>query len=417
MFRQSAAPCPNASDHASSRYCKMDSGKLTIFAVDDDLPSRIMLQAIFADGYDVEIFEAAEACLERVQTVRPGLFLLNVGLPGIDGFEMCRRLKSDALTAHIPVIFISRKEDTETRLTGYDAGGEDFLVKPYAIDEVRRKVDVVRKAVANAAALRQRIGDSEKLAVELLTNLGEYAVVIGFVQNLNQCNSNEEIAEALLKALRAYQLEGAVQVLSTEGQLTLSEEGRDRPIECSVIESVRGLGRIVEFKRRLACNFDSLTVLVKNMPLHDATLCARIRDNLLIAAECANARIQAQQHQSRHSQSKTTASNAFDALQAVIFNFRSKYSQALYQSSLQTQGLLDELAAAFASLGLSAEQENRIDDIVRTRMEQMSTIYDFSDEMYASLSAVARQFAEILNTSPQADGGTQQATGDDVELF
>lgn len=399
----------------------MDSGKLTIFAVDDDPPSRIMLRAIFADD-DVEVFDSAEACLTRVKDVQPGdvqpgLFLLNVGLPGMDGFEMCRRLKGDALTSHIPVIFISRKDDTESRLAGYDAGGEDFLVKPYAIDEVRRKVEVVRKSVANAAALRQRIDDSEKLAGDLLTHLGEYAVVIGFVQNLNQCVSNEEIAEALLKALRAYQLEGAVHVCDLAGQFTLSEEGRDRPIERSVIESVRNLGRMIEFKRRFACNFDALTVLVKNMPINDLALCARIRDNLLIAAECANARIQAQQHQSRHSQSKTTAANAFDALQAVIFNFRSKYSQALYQSSLQTQGLLDELAAAFASLGLSAEQENRIDDIVRTRMEQMSTIYDFSDEMYASLSAVAREFAVILNTSAQPDAGTRQASGDDVELF
>lgn len=395
----------------------MDSGKLTIFAVDDDPPSRVMLKAIFANGYDMEIFDTAEACLERVKTVRPGIFLLNVGLPGMDGFEMCRHLKGDALTTHIPVIFISRKDDTESRLTGYDAGGEDFLVKPYAIDEVRRKVEVVRKAVANAAVLRQRLDDSEKLSIQLLTNLGEYAVVIGFVQNLNQCISNEEIAEALLKALRAYKLEGAVHVHDMEGQFTLSEEGRDRPIERSVIESVRGLGRTVEFKRRFACNFDSLTVLVKNMPIDDPTLCARIRDNLLIAAECASARIQAQQYQIRHNQSKSTASNAFDALQAVIFNFRSKYSQALYQSSLQTQGLLDELAAAFASLGLSAEQENRIDDIVRTRMEQMSTIYDFSDEMYASLSAVAREFAVILNTSVQSDAAAKPTAGSDVELF
>lgn len=395
----------------------MDKAKLRIFVVDDDEPSRIMLRSIFAETYAVELFDSAESCLERMKTERPGLFLLNVGLPGMDGFEMCRRLKSDELIAHIPVIFISRKEGMEFRLTGYDAGGDDFLVKPYAVEEVKRKVAVVLKAVEKAAALRQRIDDSEKMALDSLTNLSEFAIVIGFVQNLNQCASNEDIAEALLKVLRAYQLEGAVQVLAPDNQFTLSEEGRDRPIECAVIESVRGLGRIVEFKRRFACNLDSLTVLVKNMPLHDPTLCARIRDNLLIAAECANARIQAQQHQSRNSQSKTKAAEAFDALQSVIFNFRSKYAQALYQSSLQTQGLLDDLASAFVSLGLSAEQERRIDHIVQSRMEQMSAIYNFSDEMYASLSAVARQFAVILNTSTQPDAGTQQAAGDDVELF
>jgi DNA-binding response OmpR family regulator len=395
----------------------MHSDKLILFAVDDDSPSRLLLQAIFAEFYEVETFDSAEACLERVKTVQPGIFLLNVGLPGMNGFEMCRRLKGDPLTSHIPVIFISRKDDTESRLTGYDAGGEDFLIKPYAIDEVRRKVEVVRKAVANAEMLRQRIDDSEKLTVDLLTNLGEYAVVVGFVQNLNYCTSDDDIAEALLKALRAYHLDGAVQVRSSRGHFTLSEEGRDRPIERSVIESVRNLGKTVEFKRRFACNFDYLTILVKNMPIDEPKLCARVRDNLLIAAECANARIQAQEYQSQHSQSKNTASNAFDALQALIFNFRSKYSQALYQSSLQTQALLDELAGAFASLGLSDEQEIHIDGIVRRRMEQMSTIYDFSDEMYVSLSAVARQFAMILNTSVQADVGKQQAGGEDVELF
>jgi len=400
----------------------MADSRLQIFVVDDDLPSRLMLRSIFSDEYEVELFDSAETCLARLEHAKPGLLLLNLGLPGMDGLAMCRLLKSEPTTAHIPVIIISRRDDTETRLTWYDAGGEDFVLKPYAIDEVRRKVDIVRKAVSNAAALRQKIEASQTLAAELTANLGAYTAVIGFIQNLNTCNSNEEIAEAILGVLRTYQLEGAVQIRGIDEDITLSEDGCNRPLEISMIESIRSLDRIVEFKRRFACNFESVTLLIKNMPLDDSGLCKRIRDNLLIVTECANAHIQAKQYKTRDFQSKEIASAALDALQSVIVNFHARYSQARSQSSLQTRDLLEELARTFASLGLSDAQEARIDEIVRTRTEQMTTIYDFSDEIYSSLSAVARQFAEILNTANKQKhqsetGSTTTDQGQDIELF
>ncbi|CAG1002373.1 partial Response regulator PleD, partial [Rhodocyclaceae bacterium] len=78
-----------------------------IYAVDDEPQMRVLLDAILSDHYAVETFDSSEACLARLAIARPGMLLIDVGLPGIDGYALCRRIKDDAETAHIPVSFIS----------------------------------------------------------------------------------------------------------------------------------------------------------------------------------------------------------------------------------------------------------------------------------------------------------------------
>ena len=75
-----------------------------IFVVDDNT-ARLLLNAMLGTTYTVECFAAAEVCLKRLQEQCPDLFLLDVGLPGIDGYELCRRIKADPETARIPVVF------------------------------------------------------------------------------------------------------------------------------------------------------------------------------------------------------------------------------------------------------------------------------------------------------------------------
>ena len=88
-----------------------------IFVVDDNT-ARLLLNAMLGTTYTVECFAAAEVCLKRLQEQCPDLFLLDVGLPGIDGYELCRRIKADPETARIPVVFLSGHDSPEDILAG-----------------------------------------------------------------------------------------------------------------------------------------------------------------------------------------------------------------------------------------------------------------------------------------------------------
>jgi two-component system sensor histidine kinase/response regulator len=108
----------------------------------DDTPANLGLVAECLEnrGFRVVIAQDGEEGLRRAELVRPDLVLLDVMMPRLDGFETCRRLKALAATADIPVIFMTALAETGEKLTGFSAGGVDYVTKPLQVDEVFARV-------------------------------------------------------------------------------------------------------------------------------------------------------------------------------------------------------------------------------------------------------------------------------------
>ncbi|MBT5048213.1 MAG: hybrid sensor histidine kinase/response regulator [Rhodospirillaceae bacterium] len=106
------------------------SGAL-VLVVDDEGTQRLLTRdTLEQDGFRVEEAPSGEIGLERIRELRPDLVLLDVMMPGIDGFEVCRQLRADLEICHTPVIIISGREDTEDINKGFAVGATDFLTKP-----------------------------------------------------------------------------------------------------------------------------------------------------------------------------------------------------------------------------------------------------------------------------------------------
>lgn len=102
-----------------------------VLVVDDILPNVKLLEAKLAsEYYDVLTATNGLDALEKVASQSPDIVLLDVMMPGMDGFEVCRRIKSDPATAHIPVVMVTALTDTQDRIKGLEAGADDFLSKP-----------------------------------------------------------------------------------------------------------------------------------------------------------------------------------------------------------------------------------------------------------------------------------------------
>jgi putative two-component system response regulator len=112
-----------------------------ILVVDDESQNVEVLRRLMTRlGYDVLTALDGESALESVVRERPDLVLLDVNMPGIDGFEVCRRLKADPATRLIPVVLITTLTESEDRVRGIDAGADDFLSKPPVIAELEARV-------------------------------------------------------------------------------------------------------------------------------------------------------------------------------------------------------------------------------------------------------------------------------------
>ena len=112
-----------------------------VLVVDDEPQNRRLFGTLLVrEGYTVESAQDGTEALDRIERHPPDLVLLDVQMPGVNGFEVCRRLKTEARTRLIPVVLVTGLTAREDRLLGIDAGADDFLSKPVDREELRVRV-------------------------------------------------------------------------------------------------------------------------------------------------------------------------------------------------------------------------------------------------------------------------------------
>jgi DNA-binding response OmpR family regulator len=122
--------------------------KSKILIIEDDLDVADMLNAYFrVQGYEVSTSNWGEDGIRAVATIRPDLVILDIRLPDIDGYEVARRLRADRKTNIIPIIFLTEKRDRADRLQGLEIGADDYITKPFDVQELRLRVrNAIRRA-------------------------------------------------------------------------------------------------------------------------------------------------------------------------------------------------------------------------------------------------------------------------------
>lgn len=374
---------------------EMDNG-YKVFVVDDANVNRRILESALEKNYDVESFESGSACLTRMAEKVPDLLLLDVDMPEMDGFTLCRQIKANAATQHVPVIFVSALDDLDSRLTGYDAGGTDFIAKPFSFPEVKKKIEVVQRVGEEKCRLRGQLDESEMLTSLVMSSLDEYALLVKFLRALNVCERPDDVATAVLDLLRSFGLKGAVQFRLAGGEMTVDHQGQVTPLESSIIAHVRTLGSIATFKNRAAFNFEHATVLVSNMPVEDPDLCGRLRDHLAIAVETLEARLQTLEARSERDATKAEVGEVLQGLMRVMQESGEKYRVAHAQGATTIYQLQDELRGVFASLGMSEAQEDSIQSIIETKTDRLVELYDFSADIEKTLKALCGRLNRAL---------------------
>src|SRR5262245_36048247 len=141
----------------------------SVLVVDDsNLLRGILREELEAEGFEVHLAEDGPQALEMAHVLRPDVVLLDIGLPGMDGYEVCRRIKADAATNEIPVLMITALNELKDKLAGFDAGADDYLTKPFFTKELLARLRRNLKARESIQASR-RLGQSY---LEMLFGIG-----------------------------------------------------------------------------------------------------------------------------------------------------------------------------------------------------------------------------------------------------
>src|SRR5437879_11727155 len=127
----------------------------TVLVVDDEEYIRdLVSSAMRIAGFDVRNVADGHAAIAAVEAHHPDLVILDVGLPGLDGFEVCRRLRDEGHGT--PVIFLTARDAAEDKMSGFTKGGDDYVTKPFSLEELVARVRAVLRRSRTAAEPPQR---------------------------------------------------------------------------------------------------------------------------------------------------------------------------------------------------------------------------------------------------------------------
>ena len=212
-----------------------------IILIVDDTPTNLgsVLDFLSASGFTVWVARSGASALKKVEYSQPDLILLDVLMPGMDGFETCKNLKANDLTKDIPVIFMTALDDTQSKVKGFTVGGVDYITKPLQHEEVLARAithlnlrNLTKKLQAQIIEREQAQADLQVLAQELEARVETRTAELSKTnESLKQEVAERKLTEAALQASearerqKALQLEHSLQELNQiQNQLIQSEK-------------------------------------------------------------------------------------------------------------------------------------------------------------------------------------------------
>jgi DNA-binding response OmpR family regulator len=366
-----------------------------IFVVEDDPVSQmIVVEQLDDPHFEVETFDSGEACLAAMDR-EPDLILMDVEMPGKNGILVCRSLR-EAGDSRVQVIFISSHDDLETRLAAFDAGGNDFIVKPFAPEELVKRVRVAERFLQERQGLAQQAQFAQQTAFTAMSSMGEMGVVLQFLRASFTCPSAAKLTSALFDALGQYGLQGMVETRDEAGRHCFSSGGVCTPLEASIVTHASGMDRIFQFRDRLAINYSRITLLVPNLPLDNPDFVGRLRDNLALIAEGAETRLLAMESEN---QRLAQASGIIQAV-AEITRGLTEIEAQQNDNRLRALGLanayLDDLEHAFVHLGLTDAQEAELIALAKRTIDGFRQLQDDGKSLGNKMLQVTAQLRSMV---------------------
>ncbi len=220
-----------------------------LIAEDEERISSFLQRGLTASGFTTEVAVSGDAALELALSGRFDLVILDIGLPGMDGFEVLRRLREE--NEELPVVILTARENVRDTVAGFEGGADDYITKPFRFQELLARVRVRLKSERNAAVKSIRVGDMrlDLRAKQVLVgseaidlSAREFAMAEAFFRHPGQVLSREQ----LLDLVWGYAFDPGSNIVDVYVGYLRKKLGKER------IASVRGMGYRLEKGGRVA---------------------------------------------------------------------------------------------------------------------------------------------------------------------
>lgn len=328
----------------------MNNEKKCILIIDDSPNDIQILMENLKDKYAILVATNGEKGINIANgPTKPDVILIDVVMPEMDGYTVCKKLKDNPETCDINVIFVSAHDTTEEKLAGYEVGGSDYVIKPVDPKELQSKVRIAIENKHLKESITIEKDFAFNTAMTAMTSAGEQGVVLEFLRHSFTVQTVENLAKMIVESTEKYNLKTTVQLNSVEGVINFGSTIPVPPLEQDLLTQLRKGNRIQEYDNRAIFNFGAISLLIKNMPEDDDQR-GRLRDHLAILLEGAETKFASLEMQGQLSRL------VHDARLALR---RIDEEQVAHKKASQEymDNLMLNLESSFIPWGLTEEQE------------------------------------------------------------
>jgi len=366
-----------------------------ILSVDDDLRNQRIMQDLLGEEFLVDLADCAEACTSRIAATPPDLILLDVMMPGTDGYGICSQIKADASTRHIPIIFVSGRDSLEDRIRGYEAGGDDYFVKPFDHEELLVKIKKTLQAQAQWRQLATQANEASAMAMKTMREMGNMGVILRFYESSFAAHDEQALMRSLFEATEAFGWNCCAQIRGPSMTLDAAGNGAMTPLEQSLLSRAASRGRFVDFKQRTIVNFDHISLLIKNMPVEDEVRYGAARDHVCLILNGAEARIRGFAMEAERNRKAQQLRAAIETTSRVLEELRTRYHALRVEGASIVEDMSDEIHELVLGLALTEKQEKGLEAIAERGVERTTALFNRGIGLDEHFAALAAQLGEM----------------------
>jgi len=376
-----------------------------ILVVDDIRDSRLLLMKMLEDVYTITEADSGEACLELVKETMPDLVLMDVEMPGMNGYETCIELRRQQETRYLPVIFISALDSTRDQLDGFKAGGQGYLIKPVDEDKLRQKITacIAREKEIKLAKIQldvfggvfgdtlqqmndtnRQMSDANNVAMEAMTFSNEQGMIIEFVKQVQQTDNADAVGLSVVNIARQFSLRSAALLITDRYHFVGCAEDS---LEAELLRQVAATEkRIFSVGIRTVVRNKHILLLIKDMPLNNEKLYGRLKDHLAVFMDIADGHLMTLEARREVLEQRTLFFNQIiDVTEKQINNTSNKLFAHDSETQKIMQDMLAEMESMLFSLGLEEDQEEKLmhlADQAKLKLEKSAgSTRELSDEL------------------------------------
>ncbi len=349
--------------------------------------------------------------------------VLDCGTNDCDVMDCSSQCLEVGRKADLPVIVIANAFSLAEKLKAYEQGCDDIIETATNKDEVCARITKsIFHRIANEQ-LSQRLEAATETARNAMVDNSDLGANIQFMLAVNQCDNLDQLGQQLFSTLERYGLKCSLQIRSTIEVKNMEAHGMSKDLESQLLLQMKDAGRYIDFGCRTICNYDRVSLLIKNMPLNDSEKYGIIKDNTFSLLQGMNARIHSLEDRYTLIAEREHLRKLSSDVNSVMLTIKDRYQDVM-------RGIMDEVELSTVllqdrvpHLALTEADEAFIDSVVERLIQSTGRVFNEGlkvDEVFMRLERSldrSLQALEVNNSQLSGSRQTPPISDNSVDLF